>query len=167
MEEASRKGEGEPALKRKRSDVSMKWIPTFDGLLERAVSAYGKAWDRVAKEIPGSTSQQCEERWNQRHPQRKRQPVEPDARQSPSIAALLDTSEDAHTPPPIHHYSPHATPPLAPEITAETEHPPPEAHLPPGYRPPSPASTPKGRRHSMKHIRLENDEAQPRDKPSH
>ncbi|KAI9252835.1 hypothetical protein BDA99DRAFT_563151 [Phascolomyces articulosus] len=103
---------------------------------------------------------------------------EPDARQSPSIAALLDkpspttsssiaTTNKQQSQPP-QHFSPHATPPLAPTYESDphqphSHQPPtivPEQNLPPpapGYRPPSPASTPKGRRHSAQEFNRNND----------
>ena len=78
---------------------------------------------------------------------------EPDARQSPSIAALLD-----HPSPPQrrvqHNFSPHSTPPLPPAYNNSRAHPHSDDRLPPipGYRPPSPASTPKERRQSAQQI---------------
>ena len=100
---------------------------------------------------------------------------EPDARQSPSIAALLDQPSPTFSPSSStttkqqQHFSPHATPPLAPvyeSASQNQEHPqrttgavPEESSHPfpaPGYRPPSPASTPKGRRHSAQQINRTN-----------
>ncbi|KAI7852338.1 hypothetical protein BDC45DRAFT_571278 [Circinella umbellata] len=90
---------------------------------------------------------------------------EPDARQSPSIAALLDQpsptsspSSSATTKQQQRHFSPHTTPPLASSqrtnnnVSEETS----STFSTPGYRPPSPASTPKRRRRSTQDINRTN-----------
>lgn len=163
MAEADRISEQEQPLKKSRTETpatAVEWTREKDALLNTVVTKYGTDWDAVAREVPGSTSRQCEQRRSQQQQQHTVKPSEPDARMSPSIAALIDNpaTTQSNTPSPIHHISPHATPPLAhanESSSASTSHiHPAEGLFPtvPGYRPPSPASTPKGKRRSTQGI---------------
>ncbi|KAG0168962.1 hypothetical protein DFQ28_004133 [Apophysomyces sp. BC1034] len=161
-----------PAAKKSRMSY-VRWTQEEDSLLRRAVEQNGTSnWDMVAKVVPNRSNQQCRQRWSKYldpnitegsgTPKRNNT----DARQSPSIAALLDSNEDMKMredaeaarsrqapAPPIIRYSPHATPPLAHahevahalgRSTVQHGPHPPEGYPPgPGYRPPSPISTPK------------------------
>ncbi|ORY91830.1 hypothetical protein BCR43DRAFT_497355 [Syncephalastrum racemosum] len=106
------------------------WTSDRDNVLSKAVEKYGTDnWEDVSKMVPNSTPADCEQRWHSRL----------NASESPSIAALIDRPEQKQQE--QRHYSPHATPPLAPQ--PEEGMGPPLLPSEPGYRPPSPASTPK------------------------
>ncbi|KAL0087784.1 Homeodomain-like DNA binding domain-containing transcription factor [Phycomyces blakesleeanus] len=163
---------GEPASKKARPAL---WTKDQDDLLRQAVDAYGTdSWKEVSSKV-GRSAYQCRERWKIIEADSGKTADTAaagagsgaaDARQSPSIAALLDSNEDmqarTHNSPAVSKASPlGAIPPsglamrCAPDNTPPTQHhyhphdnnnlsdlhhP----HLPQGpYRPPSPISTPK------------------------
>ncbi|KAI8375919.1 uncharacterized protein BYT42DRAFT_572785 [Radiomyces spectabilis] len=130
----------------------VRWSPEEDDRLRQLVKTHGASnWDAVAEDMPNRTGQQCRQRWTKYLDTKNDKKANVDARHSPSIAALLDTTEDykaretKKSPPsqPDIRFSPHTTPPLTHPEIMNKYHPP--QVLPPdmNYRPPSPISTPK------------------------
>ncbi|KAI7898208.1 uncharacterized protein BX663DRAFT_443488 [Cokeromyces recurvatus] len=91
-------------IPKKPRSTYTRWTEEEDRLLRRAVQKYGHSnWEACSKEIKGRSNIQCRNRWI-RHLEHKPVPIEEhglelnnhntckDARQSPSIAALLNTT---------------------------------------------------------------------------
>ncbi|KAI8642459.1 hypothetical protein BD408DRAFT_366628 [Parasitella parasitica] len=136
-------------IPKKPRSTYTRWTEAEDRLLRAAVKKYGHSnWEACSKDVVGRSNIQCRNRWI-RHLEHKPIPMEEvaeeqhvnhtttptNARQSPSIAALLNNdNEDSG-----YHYSPRAS-----ASTASSNY-----HLHPAYRPPSPMATPKnGKRRS-------------------
>ncbi|CAO3685391.1 unnamed protein product [Rhizopus microsporus] len=91
-----------PAVKKSRTTY-MRWTEEEDDKLRKAVQKYGPSnWEACARDLEGRTNIQCRNRWI-RYLENKEPKT--DARQSPSIAALLNDDNRVYTPP-----SPAATP---------------------------------------------------------
>ncbi|KAI8989310.1 hypothetical protein BDB01DRAFT_833432 [Pilobolus umbonatus] len=125
-------------IPKKPRSTYTRWTEAEDALLRSAVKKYGHSnWEACSKMVHGRSNIQCRNRWI-RHLEHKpvlddkpSSPTVGDARQSPSIAALLNSNaEDSYS-----NYSPHTSVQL-------------HDHNRPPYRPPSPMTTPKGKRRS-------------------
>ncbi|KAI9009936.1 hypothetical protein CLU79DRAFT_774600 [Phycomyces nitens] len=142
------KTEGSPT---KRPSPGL-WTKAQDDLLRQAVDELGtEDWKIVSDKVRRPVTQ-CRERWKLLEADSVRTTTA-DARQSPSIAALLDSNEDMQAR--THHPTvpkPSSLGTMAAGIRCASDNTPPHRHssdfhppyLPQGpYRPPSPISTPK------------------------
>lgn len=115
-------------IPKKPRSTYTRWTEAEDALLRKAVKKYGHSnWEACSKDVHGRSNIQCRNRWIRHLEHRIVEEEEPcNARQSPSIASLLNNSHDDEH----YNYSPKY------DASSSTYH--------PTYRPPSPMATPKG-----------------------
>ncbi|KAI7896071.1 uncharacterized protein EV154DRAFT_493427 [Mucor mucedo] len=124
-------------IPKKPRSTYTRWTEAEDALLRKAVKKYGHSnWEACSKDVHGRSNIQCRNRWIRHLEHRIEKEEEPscNARQSPSIASLLNNTQDEQN-----YYSPKyetTTPTTAASSSSGTYH--------PTYRPPSPMATPKG-----------------------
>lgn len=94
--------------------------------MRKAVKKYGHSnWEACSKDVHGRSNIQCRNRWIRHLEHRIEKEEEPcNARQSPSIASLLNSQDE---------------PFFSPKYDSTSS-----ASYHPTYRPPSPMATPKG-----------------------
>ncbi|KAI8886196.1 hypothetical protein K501DRAFT_63882 [Backusella circina FSU 941] len=135
-------------IPKKPRSTYTRWTSDEDEHLIAAVKKYGYSnWEACSRDVHGRSNIQCRNRWI-RHLEHRftednastSSPVS-DARQSPSIAALLNSDENSYN------YSPRSTPrQLQNSSQADS------SYYTPTYRPPSPIATPKGKRRSAESL---------------
>jgi hypothetical protein len=131
-------------IPKKPRSTYTRWTSDEDERLINAVKKYGYSnWEACSRDVHGRSNIQCRNRWI-RHLEHRftednastSSPIS-DARQSPSIAALLNSDESSYN------YSPRSTPRQL-QNTSQGD----SSYYTPTYRPPSPIATPKGKRRS-------------------
>lgn len=161
-------------IPKKPRSTYTRWTEAEDALLRKAVKKYGHSnWEACSKDVQGRSNIQCRNRWirhlehrvveeeaatatantttTSTNEEESKKPIHSpsvaspnNARQSPSIASLLNNNDDQP-----YNYSPRSTPNQLydnnnnPSSSSSSSY-----HIHPNYRPPSPMATPKGGKRS-------------------